>query len=192
MTFDVDKKRVLEALYNPDKSKKGSVDEPIITLLDIINKHKDFYTTSSCSGRISLFTDNMGEIKADSSWLVVSHNDVAKEEIFAAIADLPDSEVFFRFEGLILHVCCRNFEDAKKFMIFAQNNGFKHTGILAASKRFIVQVLGTERFDVPIARDGYLLVDEDYILELIEMANKRLMRTHEQIERLKIAFEKEF
>ena len=89
-------------------------------------------------------------------------------------------------------MCCRTFDDAKTFMIFAQNNGFKHTGIIAASKRFIVQILGTERFDVPIALKGYLLVDEDYILELIDLANQRLKRTHEQTNRLKMAFEKEF
>ncbi|KEP67670.1 UNVERIFIED_CONTAM: hypothetical protein HHA_227400 [Hammondia hammondi] len=37
-----------------DKSKKGSVDEEIRPLLDAINKLKNFYTSSSCAGRILL------------------------------------------------------------------------------------------------------------------------------------------
>ena len=38
-----------------DKSPKGSVDEGIRSLVDLINAHPSFATLSSCSGRISLF-----------------------------------------------------------------------------------------------------------------------------------------
>jgi len=38
-----------------DKSPKGSVDEPIQPLVDLINHHPSFSTLSSCSGRIALF-----------------------------------------------------------------------------------------------------------------------------------------
>ncbi len=41
-----------------DKSPKGSVDEGIRSLVDLINAHPSFATLSSCSGRISLFDPN--------------------------------------------------------------------------------------------------------------------------------------
>eukprot|EP00934_Nitzschia_sp_Nitz4_P000944 Nitzschia sp. Nitz4//scaffold109_size72162//48597//51221//NITZ4_005852-RA/size72162-processed-gene-0.17-mRNA-1//1//CDS//3329532781//944//frame0 len=44
---------------NPqDKSPKGSVDAPIQSLVDLINRHYAICTLSSCSGRISLFDPN--------------------------------------------------------------------------------------------------------------------------------------
>lgn len=44
-----------------DKSKKGSVDEPIIDLVSCINRMHDFCTTSSCSGRFAVFCANYDE-----------------------------------------------------------------------------------------------------------------------------------
>ena len=41
-----------------DKSPKGSVDEKIRSMVDLINAHPSFATLSSCSGRISLFDPN--------------------------------------------------------------------------------------------------------------------------------------
>lgn len=54
--FDVCKRNLLLKLQKElDKSKKGSVDEPVADLVDYINKTKDYCTTSSCSGRFAIF-----------------------------------------------------------------------------------------------------------------------------------------
>ena len=52
--FDRDKARVID---KADLSRKGSVDAPIRSLVDCINSCKDFYTTSSCSGRAIVFCE---------------------------------------------------------------------------------------------------------------------------------------
>ena len=48
--------------YDPslllDKSPKGTVDDPIIPLVNLINSHPAYATLSSCSGRIALFDPN--------------------------------------------------------------------------------------------------------------------------------------
>ena len=41
-------------LAKTDKSKKGGIDEKILPLVSKINLSKDYYTTSSCAGRIIL------------------------------------------------------------------------------------------------------------------------------------------
>ena len=46
--FDREKARVLD---KADLSRKGSVDAPIRHLVEAINAHPHYYTTSSCSGR---------------------------------------------------------------------------------------------------------------------------------------------
>ena len=38
----------------PDKSMKGSIDPKIVPLCEIINRHENYVTTSSCSGRVYL------------------------------------------------------------------------------------------------------------------------------------------
>lgn len=67
MDFDARKLRVLEALASDerDKSRAGGVDAPIADLIARINLHPFFFTTSSCSGRISIFSENSGTPKGD-------------------------------------------------------------------------------------------------------------------------------
>lgn len=54
---DVFDKQKAQSLEGIDHSKKGSFDAPIHDLIVLINTQKDFFTTSSCSGRILVFTE---------------------------------------------------------------------------------------------------------------------------------------
>ncbi|GME78414.1 unnamed protein product [Ambrosiozyma monospora] len=42
---------------HPDASPKGTIDELCIPIIKLINSHKDMFTTSSCSGRVSVFVE---------------------------------------------------------------------------------------------------------------------------------------
>lgn len=44
-------------LAKVDLSRKGSIDEPIVDLVHLINQHDQYFTTSSCSGRICVFEE---------------------------------------------------------------------------------------------------------------------------------------
>lgn len=60
--FETRKKKILEQLATPDAeyhdlSPKGSVDAPIRTLIEDINNLGGLVTTSSCSGRVSVFLE---------------------------------------------------------------------------------------------------------------------------------------
>jgi tRNA wybutosine-synthesizing protein 3 len=60
--FEARKQNILTQLETPDSeyhdlSPKGSVDEPIRNLIDEINTVEGLVTTSSCSGRISVFLE---------------------------------------------------------------------------------------------------------------------------------------
>jgi tRNA wybutosine-synthesizing protein 3 len=53
--------KLQETVY-VDKSPKGSLDAPILELIDFLNSHPHYVTTSSCSGRIALLrANNIGE-----------------------------------------------------------------------------------------------------------------------------------
>jgi len=89
--YTVRRERVLREIapqgpYQKDLSPKGSLDAPIVDLINEINNSPGgcIYTTSSCSGRITLFTQKPGQRKGG-RWEVCSHDKVTYEEIANAI-----------------------------------------------------------------------------------------------------------
>lgn len=78
--FENRKKDVLSKI---DKSSIGKWDEKISSLCDKINSLKNYYTTSSCSGRILLMIDQ--EKKGEGLFVFVSHDKISfkklKEEL---------------------------------------------------------------------------------------------------------------
>jgi tRNA(Phe) wybutosine-synthesizing methylase Tyw3 len=57
--FDFRKAKIVAAIasHSPDASPKGSIDTQILPLITRLNEHADAFTTSSCSGRISVFLE---------------------------------------------------------------------------------------------------------------------------------------
>lgn len=53
----------LDAISGQDLSRKGSVDEPIKDLVALINSLPQYFTTSSCSGRILVLSENPQEVR---------------------------------------------------------------------------------------------------------------------------------
>ncbi len=190
MDFDIQKKKTLDALYKPDQSKKGNVDVQIKDLLDLINDKYDYYTTSSCAGRINLFVEPKSGRKDHAEWLFVSHDTAQADSVLESVAKLPKETVWFRFESAILHICCRDMGAAKTLVDLAHKMGFKHSGIISMSKRIMVEIVSTERIDTPISKEGKLLVSEDYITFLVEKANKKLDKNRERIDKFKKSFSK--
>ena len=101
--FQARKQKILEQLNTPDSdyhdlSPKGSVDQPIRSLIQDINNIEGLVTTSSCSGRISVFLEgkraDVGRAESDQettmagpggkggggSWLFISHDAVPVPE----------------------------------------------------------------------------------------------------------------
>lgn len=80
--FTADKARVLD---KADLSRKGSVDEHIRQLVDFINAQESFYTTSSCSGRIFIFSEGSEQHKKGCKWLLVSHDQINQSQLVCTL-----------------------------------------------------------------------------------------------------------
>ena len=61
------------ALRGQDLSRKGSVDEPIRNLVNLINSKSQYFTTSSCSGRILVLADQLKHDQVFNSY-ISNHN----------------------------------------------------------------------------------------------------------------------
>lgn len=185
MTFEANKKNTLFKIINLDKSKKGSIDLPVLDLVNFINAHDDLYTTSSCSGRILLihFPDNAR--KCDANWLLAKHDFVDFETLSSALNKSPDDgQVWLKFEPLILHVAVRNIDFASIILKSLHDSGIKRSGAITLSPKVILEVIGTKNLAVPVKLNGSLIVEDSKLRALLEICNDKMKQNFQDIDKI--------
>jgi tRNA wybutosine-synthesizing protein 3 len=184
ITFE---RRKDDCLSKNDKSSIGEIDEPILDLCNKINKLENYYTLSSCSGRIVLIK-NLDK-KQPGMFVFRSHDLVKFSELKQSLLEYKEKEsLIFKQEQPILHVACRTLEDAEKILKIAKEAGFKHSGIISiAESRIVVEIIGSEQLALPILEKGKILLDEFYLKILIRESNERLKKSWEKIKKLQKA-----
>ncbi len=184
MLFDNQKKVFLK---KSDKSKKGGIDKEIKQLVKKINSSKDYYTTSSCAGRIVLL-EKKSDKKQEIKWLFKKHGKVNFKEIKNSLKKLSKHDIWFRQEAAILHVACKTINNTQKLINLARSIGFKRSGIQSTKNKIIVEIASSDYIDTIIAKKGKLLVDNDLLKILISEANKKLKRNKEKLKKLMLGF----
>jgi len=172
-------------LSKTDKSNIGGWDKKIINLCNKINKKKQYYTTSSCSGRIVLL--KAVDKKIENAFLFRTHKKISFFELkkqLENISKIYKEMVEFQQTSCILHIACKNLEDAFDLVYKAKLAGWKRSGVMS-NKRNIVELHSTENISFLIMDKGKMLVDEDYLKLVVKQANKKLERVWEKIEKLK-------
>ena len=169
---------------------KGEVDEDIIPLLDFINSLDFFVTLSSCSGRIAVVDlPNFGN-KIECKFLGKWHKPVKLKDVLDSATKCKNLAWLIQYPPII-HIACKDLESAKKLIAIANNSGFKRSGIISL-KNLVVEVSSLERIELPIAKNGKLLVDEDYLSLVIDLANEKLRRGKEKLKRFELMLRSEF
>ncbi len=169
MTFENQKKTFLAKL---DQSKKGSIDEQAKEVISIVNSLKDYYTTSSCSGRV-YFWQGDGK-KNNTEWLKVSH-----ELINLDFFEISSQEmVWLRYEGFIIHIACRDLDKANELLSNVQKL-YKKSCILSMSNKIIVEIRDSNFIEMPFYQSNLLFTGS---LEwLKEEINQKLKKNWEKI-----------
>ena len=187
--FNEQKAKAMEGLRKALAEKK--VDEDIISLLEKINSLENYFTTSSCSGRISVMEMPHFGDKLNSVWLGKWHREVAFEEVMDAIKRHREGQLWFLVRSPILHVGARTLEDAVELLNLAIDLGFKYSNIKSISHRkLLVEIRSTERMDVPLGEEGELWVNQDYIKRITTIANDQLRRFKGKLKRLEKEIER--
>lgn len=198
-------------LSKQDLSRKGSIDEGVLDVVRMLNASHDYYTTSSCAGRITLTLVPESGKKCDAEWAYKTHELADVNEMIEcaneyegntskcadmSAANSANGELWFKFEPAILHVACINIESASKLLEAARIAGFKHSGIMSAGKssasdsrvsdsRIIAQIIGTDKIEAPISFCGARIASDEYMKALTALANKKMKRNKSKLERLK-------
>ena len=183
MVFEKKKLDALRKLSEEDKSKKGSVDDKIRSILQVINNSTSYYTTSSCSGRIMVIDFPIAGKKWDVEWLLSSHDEVKFEIVEDAIRK-GKHKTWFKIEAAILHIACKDTASAEKLLKLVRSIGYKRAGIISVSDSPIVEIIGTENLVCPVSENGTVLVKEDYLKTIVKEANFKLGENQKKLENL--------
>ncbi|MEM4662774.1 MAG: hypothetical protein QXM75_02005 [Candidatus Diapherotrites archaeon] len=175
------KKRLEEAI------KKGEADELIIELCRFINSKKNFFTTSSCSGRI-LLLGVKGKGKNNAYFHRKWHSKVKFEDIWNALHENTEGELWLKMESFIMHIGAFRRIDALKLLQIKDRAGIKRGGIIAIKPgKIIVELIGTEDVAIPVKLENRIIVSEDFLRDAVMIINRKM---EENLARLKI-FERE-
>jgi len=172
------------SLSRRDKSNKGNIDKQIKPLIDKINKLDNYFTTSSCSGRICILIEPKSGLKKDFNSLYKSHDITKFSDLKKALNNIPKEKLWFRFDSMILHVACKNLDDTNLFLEKARGL-FKHSGIISTKEKFIIEIRDSGFIETVIAVNGKLIVDYNYLKILLNEANNKLRIVHKKINLLK-------
>lgn len=172
-----------QCLSREDLSRKGSIDEPIRRLVELINSSQFYYTTSTCSGRISLIEkphDNPA-IKKGGNFLLNNHQEVqfnAFQDLVTQFRSGGDDKtcLWLKFEPFIMHVQCFDLERARNLVGFAIQSGCRNSGMSIGKKesKFLVAIRSTSSMEVPLHCGSRFLLDAHYLRFLSEECNRRL------------------
>lgn len=192
-------RRKQDILSKKDKSFIGEWDSHIVRLCETINLKENYYTTSSCSGRIIIMIDQ--DKKAPGLFEFVSHEKVEFDNLKKEISKIKEESKFkskqnqrfsicpnfkkFKQEPPILHVACKTLEDAENLLKKAQLAGWKRSGIISLGKNIVVELISTEKIEFPLFKSGKLLVENDFLKIVLEKANENLEKGWAKIEKLR-------
>lgn len=175
--------RKKDILSKKDKSSKGKWDKKIKKLCDEINKLENYYTTSSCSGRIVIMYDK--EKKQSGLFLKVYHDEIKYKKLKNDLNKINSAELLkFKQESPILHIHCRTLKDARALLRRAQLAGWKKSGIISSGERIILELCGTEKLEFFIMNKGRILVNHPFLELIVKRCNENLKSGWLKIEKL--------
>lgn len=180
--FAHSKKMALE--IKNDKSSIGNWDKKIISLCNKINKKKNYYTTSSCSGRIVLIKDQ--EKKGPGLFLFQAHNTITFKQLKKELENLKNAKelIYFKQEPCLVVIACDSLGKQQEILDKAKTAGWKKSGIITTTNKHIVELMSTEKIIFPIMNQGKILIDDNFLKLIAKEANKKLKKTWDKISRL--------
>jgi len=173
------KEKVMETLKKAMEN--NEVDKKAIPIIEKLNGIDEFFTTSSCSGRIAIMELPSIGNKIDARFLGKWDDKIKIQDIKNALENAEKGEIWMLAQPPIFHVSASDVNAASKLIKVAKQSGFKNSGIRSIGKRVTVEVRSTEEVDVPLGIDGKLLCDEKYLSLLVSIANEIMDRIEKKL-----------
>ena len=173
--------------------REGKADRQIMRLCGFLNGLKDFFSSSSCAGRIMLLKADAAESKREAAFHAKWHRQVKLVEIWKELEkNSGNQELWFKQEPFILHVGANNLENANKILRCCRLAGIKRAGIMVAEReKFILEIIGTQGMSLPVKKASRVLVEKKFLKFALEKANAKLKRNYSHLEKFEKIIRKE-
>lgn len=163
----------------------GYLDPGIEDVLQRFFERPKSYTTSSCSGRITIVDAERPWTRDGSTVVYRTHDPASLNEVMGVLSKPATHTFWLIAAGPIIHVICYDEEEAYEVLRIARDAGFKHSGILSkTSKGVIVELRTGIRIVAPLKEGNRMLVGEGYVAKLLEYANRAVAEGRERLRRL--------
>ena len=82
--------------------------------------------------------------------------------------------------------------NARKILALKNKTGMKRGGIIVAKDgKFIVELIGTDEFSLPLKKRKNIIVSEEYLKEIVREANRKIERNYKRVKEFERAARKE-
>jgi len=171
------KKQLLNRTLVYDKSPKGSVDARIIDLVREVNRHEEFATAQSCSGKVLMMACSSRN-GASKPWKAIIGANVNKVRVKQCHDGIVDADEYFcleteplrslcadgvhiwlKVEPFDLDVDCATEPDARRFLAISKTVYSRRAmvqSVIEGSKRntWRINIHGNQRLEMPLTFSG--------------------------------------
>lgn len=164
----------------------GYLDRDLLPLLILLNRDVDFYTTSSCSGRIVVMDSDYPWIRDETNIVFKSHIPITEIELDFIYKIKPHRNIWLNVTGPIIHIYSSSLKKTMWLLNNTRKWGFKHSGILHVSRDkgvFIELVTGI--YLSQCLRIGErVVIDRGDLPNILNLVNTSLVEGKKRLHRL--------
>ncbi len=165
--------------------REGKADAKMRPICNYINSTKNFFTSSGCAGRIMLLGLYGKGTKEESYFHRKWHREVKLAELWNGVEAKSRGTLWFKMEPFIIHIGTKNLGDADSLLNVMRNAGVKRSGIIVAKKgKCIAEFVGTQSISLPVKKGGKILIEKQYLKQILDEANSKLKKNYGMLERL--------
>ena len=176
--FKMSKNTTMKKMYSAIDNKY--VDEMLVPFLKKFNKKDNYFTTSSCCGRIMLLGADENETKQPKMFVGKWHRKVKFNEVYSLLEkETKHKEIWLKQESFIFHIVAKNLEYAKKILELKKELGIRRGGIfIVEDGRYIIELIGSNNISIPIKFDNEIILNKKQIKLIIKKANHKLEKNY--------------
>ncbi len=165
----------------------GYTDRDIVDFIRLVFSKRRVFTTSSCSGRITIVDTLYPWLRDEAYILFKKHSSIELSEIESIIIYRPIYRYWLIVNGPIIHFNLASLEDVQKLLTLLREAGFKHSGIISIGSSGIVVEAVSGVWTSFLIRDGDHIVVTN-LQHIVDIANSILAEGKNRLERLFKAF----
>ena len=168
------------------------IDPLMIPISTTISKTHYYFTTSTCSGRITLMDLNEDESKKENVFYRKWHRKVKFNEVWEGIENYEKKgNLWFRQDPFVYVIGTQDVEHAQLVIRACQEAGVKRYGIHHIEEgKILLEIFGTHHMGIPIVIKGKMLVEKKNVQEFVKIANQKWTRNEEKRKKLEKALRK--